>query len=634
MPGKSATKFLKKHPPFSLLDDQTLRKLTDVLTLELYPAGTQILKQASKPSRGLYIIKQGSARIYAQTSPDQEYDIDFRGPGDTFGFLSTDADRLLDVSVQAISDTVCYVADKASVMKLLDERPEFSEYLMPSYFPKREEGHSPAQHIRDMLHDSSDKVLFTTPVRDLANRDVVRARADISIRDTAGLMHSHHTSSLVIVDQSDRPVGIITDKDLRDKVLVQRVDPGAPVGDIMSAQLVMIEGSDFCYQAALKMISHDVHHLLVMDAGRLSGIVSSHDFMVMQVTSSLMIVREVENQSSVEGLASSSGKIMGLISLLLGEGARASSIIRIITNINDQIERKILDFAVKTLGPPPVPFCWIIYGSAGRKEQTFKTDQDNAIIFRDPQNEEEALRAETYFGRLAEFVEDAFLRCGFALCPGDFMATNRRWRQPLSVWKGYFIAWIDTPTDEAIHDAANLFEFRGLYGDMSLAAELKTHLMNTMKKQKIFLKAMADLTTDYRPPIGLFGSFITEKSGDHANQLDLKKSCLTPLNNIIRLFSFEYNIAETSTSERIDALRTVHPTVKAAGDDLAHAFEFISLLRIRHQLERVSMDLKPDNFINPKKLKSLEQRNLKEICKLISGLLDDIEKKYCMGAQL
>jgi CBS domain-containing protein len=145
---------------------------------------------------------------------------------------------------------------------------------------------------------------------------------------------------------------------------------------------------------------------------------------------------------------------------------------------------------------------------------------------------------------------------------------------------------------------------------------------------------MADLTTDYRPPIGLFGSFITEKDGDHANQLDLKKSCLTPLNNIIRLFGFEYNIAETSTSERIDVLSTVHPTVKAAGDDLAHAFEFISLLRIRHQLERVSMDLKPDNFINPKKLNSLEQRNLKEICKMISGLLNDIEKKYCMGAQL
>jgi len=216
MPDKSAITFLKKHPPFNLLDDQTLRKLTEVLTLELFPAGTHILKQDSEPSRGLYIIKQGRARIYAQTSPDRQFDIDFRGPGDTFGFLSTGANRVLDVSVQALSDTVCYVADKSSVMNLLDEHPEFSEYLMPSYFPKREEGHPPPHHVRNMLHDGSDKVLFTTPVRDLANRDIIRARADISIMDTARLMSAHHTSSLVIVDESDRPVGIMTDKDLRD----------------------------------------------------------------------------------------------------------------------------------------------------------------------------------------------------------------------------------------------------------------------------------------------------------------------------------------------------------------------------------------------------------------------------------
>ena len=402
----------------------------------------------------------------------------------------------------------------------------------------------------------------------------------------------------------------------------------------MSAPLISIDGRDFCFEAVLKMVSHNVHHLVVTDAGRLTGIISSRDFMVLQITSPLMIVREIDNQSSVEGLASASGKILRLISLLLGQGAKAESIIRIITDVNDRIERKILDFAVTTLGPPPLPFCWIVYGSAGRKEQTFKTDQDNAILYADPRSEEDARQAEEYFGRFAEFAVNAFLRCGFTLCPGDFMATNKQWRQSLSVWKKYFSSWIQTPTDKAIHNAANLFDFRGLYGDLQLAVDLKKHLMETIAEKKFFLKAMARLITDYRPPLGMFGSFIVEKSGEHANRMDLKGSCLTPAINIIRLSAFECNIPETCTFERLAVLKTAHPTIVAVGDDLAHALEFISLLRIRRQLEQVSMGATPDSFINPKKLSSLEQRHLKEICRLLSRLLDDIAVKYEVGSHL
>jgi CBS domain-containing protein len=214
------------------------------------------------------------------------------------------------------------------------------------------------------------------------------------------------------------------------------------------------------------------------------------------------------------------------------------------------------------------------------------------------------------------------------------MATNHQWRQPLSVWKKYFSTWLQTPTDKAIHHAANLFDFRGLYGDLQLAADLKKHLTVSLAEKRLFLKAMANLVTDYRPPIGLFGSLIVEKSGEHANRIDLKKSCLTPIINILRLSAFECNIPETGTFERLFVLKTVHATISTVGDDLAHALEFISLLRIRRQVEQVSMGAAPDNFINPKKLSSLEQRNLTQICRLLSRLLDDIARKYEVGTHL
>ena len=628
MLSKSATKFLKKYPPFSLLDDPSLSALIESLIMEIYLAGTIILKQGDELSRGLYIIREGSVRIFAGAAPDQERIIDYRGVGETFGFLSLGEKERLDVSVQAAGDTVCYVADSTSVTKLLNEHPLLREYLIPSYFPKHGGLISPKGVLQNALHLGSERVLFTTPVRDLACRDVVTARTDLPIIEAARLMSAHRIGALVLVDEFDRPVGIITSSDLRDRVLVQQKDLYGPAGDSMSTPVITVDGADCCFEALLKMMSHGVHHLLVMESGCQTGIISNHDFLVLQGVAPLVIVKEIEDLATVDGLASSSSKVLGLISLLHGAGAGAGSILRIISTLNDRIERKILDMALKTLGPPPVPFCWIVYGSAGRKEQTFRTDQDNAIVYCDPSSDGEERSSAEYFGRFAEFVVSAFLRCGFKLCQGGFMASNPKWRQSVSAWKRSFSSWICSPTNEAIHNAVNLFDFRGLHGELRLATELKKHLMLTLTDQPGFLKALADLTVDYKPPLGMFGSLMFEKDGDYANHLNLKDKCLTPLINIVRLFSFESHIPETSTPERIAALKNIHPVMKKVGDDLQYAFEFISLLRIRHQLKQAEMEIDPDNFIDPKELSSLELRNLREICRLLSRTIDGITLKY------
>lgn len=631
---KSAKSFLKHHPPFSLLDDRALGQLVRCLTMELYPAGTHIMRQGDRSSGSLHIIKEGSVRVYARDAQGLEHVVDFRGKGDLFGSFPLDEERPLEISVQAVSDTVCYVAVRAGVARLLAEHPELSDYLVPLYFPKSGDRGRRLPPAAAGARDRSENALFATPVRELAARDVVAVRAGAPLLEAVRSMSLHRTGALVVVDETDNPVGMLTLTDLRDRVLAPQKSLLDPVSDVMSSPIVRVDGSDLCFEALLKMMSSEVHHLLVMDAGSLTGIVSSHDFMVLQVTSPLMLIRDIESRSSVEGLASASGKVTDLIALLLGEGARAGSINRIITTVNDRIEHAVLDLAQRTLGTPPVPFCWIVYGSAGRREQTFITDQDNGVIYADPRSEAEARDAQAYFSRFAEFSVNAFLRCGFELCPGEFMATNPRWRQPFSVWRKYFGDWISTPNDEAVHYSVNLFDFRGLHGNLRLAADLKGHLHAVLRDQNFFLKAVADLTTDYRPPLSLFGSLTVEKDGMHANQLDLKKSCLTPLTNIIRLFSYESSVQETSTTERLALLRTVHPVVKTLGGDLAYALEFLSMMRIRHQLEQVNAGLAPDNFINPKQLSSLEQQGLKEICRLLARILDDIGRKYGIGTQL
>lgn len=634
MLGRSAKDFLKRHSPFNLLDERAIEALVGSLTMQVYPAGAHILRQGEASGRELHIIREGTVRLYASASSGEERVIDFRGAGDSFGFLSRDDSALLDTSVQAVSDTICYVLGSAASRKLLDDHPALLDYLLPAYFPKRETGLSRAPLSQDLLHEGSERALYATPVEHLAQRDVLTVHADAPVIEAARLMSNHRVGALVVTTAGDRPVGIVTTTDLRDRVLVAARDYAVPVGEIMSGPLLSVAPGDFCFEVLLKMMSHNVHHLPVMDGERLLGIVSNHDLMVLQGTSPLVIAREIEDQSTVEGLALSSRRIKGLVSLLLREGASARGVLRVISAVNDRLEHRVLDLALATLGTPPLPLCWIVYGSAGRKEQTFRTDQDNAIVYAEPRSPAEERAAQEYFGRFAEFVVDAFLRCGFSRCRGNFMATNPQWRGPLGAWKRNFSDWISNPDEVALHNALNLFDFRGLHGDLGLAAELKSHLTRELGGQRLFLRGVARQAVDYRPPLGRFGSLIVEKGGEHAHQLDLKRGLLTPLVNVVRLFAFESAIAENSTIERLAVLKGLHPVARTVADDLTHAFEFVSLLRIRHQHEQVLMDREPDNFIDPRHLSSLELRNLKEICRLIGQLLGGIAKKYEGGAQI
>ena len=248
------------------------------------------------------------------------------------------------------------------------------------------------------------------PVGEFATKGVINASENISIQEAAEIMSNYSISSLILIDANGLPTGIITDRDLRDKVVSKGRDCKEPVKNIMSVPHVRADVKEYCFEAILKMVKHNVHHLLIMQGDKLKGILTNHDLMLIQGTSPLSVVKDIESQTTVDALIPVSKKINGIVGLLLGEGAKASSITRIITEINDRLVRKIIEIAEERFGEPPVPYCWIVFGSEGRKEQTFKTDQDNALIYADPASAEEERAAQDYFrnfyfickGRLAE----------------------------------------------------------------------------------------------------------------------------------------------------------------------------------------------------------------------------------------
>jgi CBS domain-containing protein len=228
-------------------------------------------------------------------------------------------------------------------------------------------------------------------------------------------------------------------------------------------------------------------------------------------------------------------------------------------------------------------------------------------------------------------MKDGLVRCGFAPCPANYMADNPRWNQPLSAWRELFSKWITGPVPEALLHASIFFDFRGLAGTLGLADELRAHLNRTMRNQKVFFARLAGAVTLHRPPLGFFGNFSVDSEGAHKDKINLKINGVGPIVDIARLCALELGIPETSTLERLAALRPTHPLISHYGDELSGAFEFLSLLRIHHQFEQLQAGVAVDNFVDPEALSRYEKKSLKDAFRLISRAQDLIVEEYRPG---
>jgi len=377
----------------------------------------------------------------------------------------------------------------------------------------------------------------------------------------------------------------------------------------------------------LKLLQGHIHHAAVRREGEVHGVVTNHDFLVLQGRSPLAFSEDIERQTTLEGLAPVSRKALTIIGALLREGTRATNIIRIISELNDRVVRKVLEFAERELGPPPVSYCWLALGSEGRKEQTFRTDQDNALVYTDVSDLQKAKVAD-YFRRFAVYMRNGLIQCGFEACPANYMASNPDWCQPLSEWRRYFSTWISEPTPEAVLKSLIFFDFRPLHGDESLAWDLREHFGRLIPDYPVFLGFLANMLVRNRPPLGFFGSVAVERSGEHKDGLNLKIKGVAPLVDIARLFALEKGIQQVSTMDRLEALRDGTSLIAELVDELEYAFEFVTLLRVHHQFRQMEAGQPIDNFINLDGLSSLERQSLKKAFRLILKVQDMVLDRY------
>jgi CBS domain-containing protein len=622
---EDAFTFLKKTPPFSFLDSVVLTEITKTISTEFHPKGQTILRQNGPAAEHLHVIRNGAVKVFVRTNEGEEVLVDFRAEGDCFGLLSFICGDISRDHIEAAEDTTCYMIQKDTILGLLKTNGQFCEFWLRSLLRRLVEMTYRQIHDRTLLYGGGDKLLFTNILDDLATKKVVTASEDITIQEAAEIMADHQISCLVLLDSGGLPSGMVTDRDLRNKVVARGRDINGRVGDIMSVTIIKSEARDYCFEALLKMMRYNIHHLLVVGKGELKGILTNHDLMMLQGTSPLSVAREIGNQDTIDGLIPASQKIDKTVSLLVREGAKAGNITRIITEINDRLLKKVLEITESRMGSPPRSYCWIVFGSEGRKEQTFRTDQDNAIIYDDGDGGEEAV---TYFHEFAVRIKDALARCGLPICKADYMASNPEWCQPLGVWKKYFSNWINSPTPEAILRSLIFFDFRPVHGNILLAERLRAFLGHEVRDKELFLAHMASSVVKNRPPLDFFGKFRCEKKGTNQGKIDLKINGLSPIIDAARLSALEMKVYNTSTLERLMELRDRDGTVSRFAGELEQAFEFLLSLRLRHQFQQIREGEEPDNHLDPCCLGTMERTQLKVSFKLILAVQEAARKKY------
>ncbi len=581
--------FLSRLLPYRLLPDDVCQDIARRSDWVGVARGQKIYASGDRLA-GLYVICSGKVSV----TDLNDNPISLLEAENSFGERGLLRDGSAVTTAIAIEDTrlICIPADLFHSL-----RRDHEAYAR--FFDRS--GRAAARAHRqatDLCNIRVEKLMVPTPVT---------CPATLTILEAARMMRDRGISCLCITEH-DRLTGILTVRDLSGKGLAEGLPHDTPVSAIMTPDPRTLPASAIGSDVLHMMMEHKLGHLPIVAADRLVGIVTQTDLTRFQASNTASFVAEAARAADVDSLSTVSARIPDLLVQLVAAGNRHDTVTRLITDIADVVTRRLLRLAEETFGPPPGRYLWLACGSQGRQEQTGVSDQDNCLILENGLD----TAALAYFAPFARFVSDGLNACGYVYCPGDMMATNPRWRQPLSVWRDYFAGWIAQPGKEAQMLASVMFDLRPIGGDRTLFDGLQAETLAMAAQNSIFTAHMASNALTHATPLGLLRGFATIRSGDHRNTIDTKLNGVVPVVDLGRMYALEGQLSTVNTRARLSAALTNDLISQSGGQDLLDAYDLVAQTRLEHQAQRIKQGKAPDNFLPPAALSGLERSHLRD----------------------
>ena len=458
--------------------------------------------------------------------------------------------------------------------------------------------------------------LISTPVRSLIQRAPVTLLPETPIIEAARVMQEQRISSVLLVKEGSL-FGLVTDRDLRNRVVAEGLDTRRPLVDIATLAPLTIGIESPAFDALLLMARHNVHHVPVLDGQQVVGMITSSNITEQQSNSAVYLAGAIYRQESLAELVQVSGRIKKLQQSLAAAQASAYSTGYIVSAITDALTARLLQLAEAELGPPPVDYAWVAAGSQGRNEQTVKSDQDNCMVLDDAYDQ---ATHGTYFRELSRRVCDGLDACGYVHCPGLMMAMTDQWRQPQEQWRTYFHRWIDLPEPEALMLTGVFLDQRFVYGRSDLIDDLRSEVVARTKGNKNFLVYLASNALERKPPLNWMGRIAPLKGGEHDGKIDLKMSGIVPITDLARYYALAAGSPAVNTRERLEVAAQGGAISPQQARDLIDAFDYLCGLRLQNQARCMSDGHAVDNYLDPQALSNFERGHLTDAFQLVRKL--------------
>src|SRR5262245_32449083 len=591
--------FLAEHAPFDELDEKDLDRVVSAVEIEHFAPGAVILQQAGAPATHLFVVRKGEVDI-----EDDGRVIDEAGEGDVFGMWSLLGKIAPTATVRASEDTLCYLIPADLAQAVL--RSGAGIAFVAASVRRR------ISAVDETLKAELDPARYRK-VGELVRRPPVTVEPATSVADAADLMARERVSCL-LVPLNDGGVAVLTDRDLRTRVVAERRSLDTPVSEVMTPRAETVPADTMAGEVLLRMLEGGFHHFPVVDtAGILTGVVTDTDLMGLGRNTPFGLKSAIGRARDRDGVAAAVGELPAVIAGFVDSRADPVDIGHVIAFSIDAATRRLLELGIEELGAPPIGWAWLALGSAARQEQAIHTDQDHALAF-----EGDREKAEPALAPLAEFVTAGLEQAGIRRCRGDVMAANPALRLSVEEWVSRFNHWMDLQTPKASEQLSVVFDFRGVAGDVDAETPLND-AMTLAVDRPVFLQHLARRALDLKPPVGFVGRLRVERGGERAGTVDLKRGGILIIGNLARAYAIRSGLTAKRTVDRLRGAEQAGAIDAETREGLEEAFRFLWEIRLRHHVELLHAGRELDDFVDPKELGGVARQGLKEAFRIIAS---------------